>query len=50
MSYPPDFVLYSVPVEGGMAHRISAEEGKEGVYSPDGTRIAYTRGPGAWYR
>ena len=50
VSYPPDFVLYSVPVEGGMAHRISAEEGKEGVYSPDGAHIAYTRGPGAWYR
>ncbi len=33
-----------------MAHRVSADGGKEGVFSPDGTRIAYVRGPGAWYR
>ena len=33
-----------------MAHRVSADEGKEGVFSPDGTHIAYSRGPGLWYR
>ncbi len=50
VAFPPAFQLYAVPVEGGMAHRVSADDGREGVYSPDGTRIAYTRGPGAWYR
>ena len=39
-----------MPVEGGRAYRISADDGKEGVFSPDGKQIAYTRGPGAWYR
>lgn len=49
-AFPHNYELYTVPVEGGMAHRISAAEGKEGVYSPDGQRLAYVRGPGAWYR
>jgi tricorn protease len=48
--YPQNFELYTVPAEGGRAHRVSAADGKEGVFSPDGTRIAYIRGPGAWYR
>ncbi|HVS34612.1 MAG TPA: S41 family peptidase [Gemmataceae bacterium] len=50
VAFPPSFELYTVPVEGGMVHRVSADEGREGVYSPDGAHIAYTRGPGAWYR
>ena len=50
VAFPPNFELYAVPVEGGMAHRVSADGGKEGVFSPDGTRIAYMRGPGLWYR
>jgi tricorn protease len=49
-AFPPSFELYTVPVEGGMSHRVSAAEGKEGVYSPAGDRIAYVRGPGTWYR
>jgi tricorn protease len=48
--YPPSFELYTVPVEGGKARRVSAAEGKEGIFSPQGDRIAYVRGPGAWYR
>src|SRR5258708_1213409 len=43
--FPQSFELYTVPVEGGMARRVSAAEGKEGVYSPAGDRIAYVRGP-----
>jgi tricorn protease len=42
--------LYTVPVEGGRVRRISQSEGKEGVFSPKGDRIAYVRGPGTWYR
>jgi tricorn protease len=49
-SFPQGYELYAVPVEGGMSRRISAAEGKEGVYAPAGDRIAYVRGPGSWYR
>jgi len=42
--------LYSIPVEGGRARRITTAEGREGVYAPRGDCIAYVRGPGAWYR
>jgi tricorn protease len=49
-SFPPSMELYTIPVEGGMSHRLSAAEGKEGVFSPAGDRIAYVRGPGTWYR
>jgi tricorn protease len=49
-AFPPSLELYTVPVAGGAAHRISACEGKEGVYSPKGDLIAYVRGPGTWYR
>lgn len=48
--YPSSFELYSISVDGGQARRISKNEGKEGVYSPKGDRIAYVRGPGTWYR
>ena len=50
VAFPPTFELYTVPVEGGRAYRVSADGGKEGVFSPDGEHIAYVRGPGAWYR
>ncbi len=50
VAFPPSFELYTVPVEGGMVHRVSANDGKDGVYSPDGAHIAYVRGPGLWYR
>lgn len=49
-SFPPSFELYTVSAEGGRARRVSAAEGKEGVISPQGDRIAYVRGPGTWYR
>ncbi len=49
-AYPRTNELYTIPVAGGMARRISASEGKEGSYSHDGTKIAYVRGPGDWYR
>jgi len=49
-AFPRSSELFAVPVEGGMTRRITAAEGKEGVYSPDGARLAYVRGPGTWYR
>lgn len=49
-NFPASYELYSVPFEGGRAQRISANEGREGAYSPKGDQIAYIRGPGTWYR
>jgi tricorn protease len=49
-AFPLSLELYSVPVEGGAVRRVTAAEGKEGVYSPKGDQIAYVRGPGTWYR
>jgi tricorn protease len=49
-AFPPTIELFTVPVEGGKVRRVSAHEGKQGVYSPKGDQIAYVRGPGTWYR
>src|SRR5262245_25947790 len=49
-NFPQSLELYSVPVEGGAVRRVTACDGKEGVYSPKGDLIAYVRGPGTWYR
>src|SRR5262249_25842608 len=49
-AFPPTPELYSVPVEGGRVRRVGVGEGKEGVWSPKGDRLAYVRGPGLWYR
>jgi tricorn protease len=50
IDYPGGPELYTVPVTGGRVRRITPAEGKEGAFSPKGDTIAYTRGPGAWYR
>jgi tricorn protease len=50
VSFPPSLELYTVPADGGRVRRVSASEGKEGVFSPQGDRIAYVRGPGTAYR
>jgi tricorn protease len=49
-AFPPSFELYTVPATGGRVRKVSAFEGKEGVFSPRGDQIAYVRGPGTWYR
>ncbi len=48
--FPFSYELYTVPVSGGRASRLSVNEGREGVFSPNGQEIAYVRGPGTWYR
>ena len=45
-NFPPSNELYCVPVAGGQVKRVSAFEGKDGVFSPLGDLIAYVRGPG----
>src|SRR5687768_11283172 len=46
--FPPVAELYTVPVSGGREQELSAHEGRDGVYSPDGQFIAYVGGPGTW--
>src|SRR5262245_24392569 len=48
-AFPFSYELYTVPAAGGRARRVSASEGREGVFSPDGKQIAFVRGPGTWY-
>ena len=36
--------LYEISVEGGPSRRITYDGGREGSYSPDGTKIVYVRG------
>lgn len=49
-AFPPEQELYSVPVEGGRAQRLSRDGGRDGAWSPRGDQIAYVRGAGTWYR
>src|SRR5262249_21776559 len=49
-AFPPNWQLYTIPVEGGRARRLGVPEAKDGVFSPSGDRLAYVRGPGDWYR
>jgi tricorn protease len=48
--YPLRAELFVVPAKGGQARRVSAFEGREGIFSPHGDLIAYVRGAGTWYR
>jgi tricorn protease len=49
-SFPAVADLYVVPAQGGRETRVSAFEGRDGAFSPDGSLIAYVRGSGTWYR
>ena len=42
--------LFSISIHGGAVKQISVFEGRDGVCSPKGDRIAYVRGPGQWFR
>src|SRR5262245_24207396 len=50
MDYPVSYELYVVPVEGGRVRKLTSAGAKEGVFSHKGDQLAYTRGPGSWYR
>lgn len=50
IEYPPRQEVYKVRATGGQAVRLSVFEGREAAFSPKGDFLAYTRGPGAWYR
>ena len=49
-SFPGGAELYSVPLEGGRETRLPFHEAKDACYSADGKTVAFTRGPGTWYR
>src|SRR5262245_38933400 len=42
--------VYEVDVDGGTPRRITRDGGREGVYSPDGTKIVYARGFNTLYQ
>src|SRR5262245_52342312 len=42
--------VYSVPADGGQEKRLPFEEAKDAAFSPAGNAVAFTRGPGIWYR
>ncbi len=46
VDFPSSVELYSVPLDGGKVRRLSACEGKDGQVSPNGSLMAYVRGPG----
>ncbi|MCI0463057.1 MAG: S41 family peptidase [Gemmataceae bacterium] len=48
--FPPVSDLYTIPATGGRVTRVTTHEGRDGVFSPDGKRIAYVRGPGSPFR
>ncbi len=42
--------LYKIDVNGGREQHITTTEARQGAMSPDGTKIAYVRGPGFSFR
>ena len=50
LGYPGFSNLYTVSIDGGQPVRITFDEAKDGAIHPAGNLIAFTRGPGAWYR
>ena len=48
--FPSVATLWEVPVEGGIEQPISTDWGSSASYSPDGTKMAFTRHPGVWSR
>ncbi|MCS7166181.1 MAG: S41 family peptidase [Gemmatales bacterium] len=48
--FPPLPEMYLIPAEGGWERRFPFDDGRDGVFRPDGLELAYIRGPGIWYR
>jgi tricorn protease len=48
--FPRDQDLYSVPLEGGRETKLPFQDAKDACFSADGKTVAFTRGPGTWYR
>jgi len=48
--FPNVATLFEVAVDGGMEKPIDTDWGSSGSYSPDGTKLAFTRHPSVWSR
>jgi tricorn protease len=48
--FPNVATLLTVPVDGGMEQPVETDWGSSGSYSPDGTKLAFTRHPSVWSR
>jgi tricorn protease len=48
--FPTRADMYKIDVAGGREQRLTTTEARQGVMSPDGTRVAYVRGPGFSFR
>ena len=48
--FPAHTDMYKIDVAGGHEQRLTTTEARQGVMSPDGTKLAYVRGPGFSYR
>lgn len=42
--------VYAIPLEGGRERSLPFAEAKEVAFAPQGGLVAFTRGPGLWYR
>jgi tricorn protease len=49
-SYPAAIEHYQISKEGGQEKKLPYKEAKEVAISPNGTTVAFVRGPGTWYR
>jgi tricorn protease len=50
VAFPSTQGLFTVPVDGGPEKPMGIADVKEASVSPSGDLVAYSRGPGAWYR
>src|SRR5437588_824268 len=50
VNYPATSGLYTVPATGGGVRPLGIPDAKDRSVSPQGDKIAYVRGQGAWYR
>ncbi len=48
--FPNVATLLTVSIEGGMEQPIETDWGSSGSYSPDGSKLAFTRHPSVWSR
>ena len=48
--FPNVATLLTVSVDGGMEKPVETDWGSSGSYSPDGTKLAFTRHPSVWSR
>jgi tricorn protease len=49
-AFPANPEVYAISVEGGSENKQPFVEAKEVAYSPRNNLVAFTRGPGTWYR